>query len=232
MILGNAFQSVFFWAEAFSWIAAVKVKSVLSTIYVFFQSVIHLGSSSSSTAGQVGMSFVRDSVPWDLRLMAFLPPSLFMSRRELWLYRFVPTLPRACIIFGDALLSSFTIVHQIGVTLKSGSNAKGGAKWQSIVMASIPIIGSISIGYGLISAGMKPALGYYLRLAYNVLLILFNVFFVVMETRSKNAVIDKKSSSVPVIKAYKHGKWSLAVLYPLVAVIMLIAVEYLITSAL
>ena len=203
--------------------AALKAQSAFKAIYLCCRQIMNTFSSNSTTVSEgVG-------APWDLRLMAFLPPSLFMNRRELFIYRFVAPVPRACIIIGDMILSTFTIVHQLGA-LKGGSG-HGGGGWQRIMFSVVPVFGSLCVGYGLSSSNIKPSIGFYLRLSYNVMLVLFNVlsYFIV----ASHSVTSKQSSASgvnPVIKAYKHSKWSLAVLYPLCAILTLIVVEYYVSS--
>ena len=161
---------------------------------------------------------------YDLRLMASLPPVLFMGRRELYLFKVLGLAPRCLIIAGDLLLRAFGILSQV----RAGGMAVGDSldALSALSLAAVPIAGSTMVWAGLRMSGAAPLTGFWLRLQYNVLVLAFvAVSFLPLGPSCGGGAVSE-----PVVKAFKVKKmstyaWGAAALVFLGAMELLVVLE-------
>ena len=140
---GSAVSTLSFWADINAWTLASKITPLLPG------------------AGAWGWT-------WDLKLMAMLPPVVFMSRSELFVYKVLRFDARVMLLVGDAFLHTFGLLNQFRGATQNGVSG--------VVVAALPLAGSLLYKMGLVAQGGIDVLpGFHLRLIYNILTLLFHV---------------------------------------------------------
>lgn len=110
----------------------------------FVGGVFNNGQPSKAVAFWVGRyaarAVARISGTWDTKLLASVPDVFFMSRQEFAIFRTFKPLQSFCIVLGDMLLAGFVF----------DKNRRAG------------VVGTLLLGFGLLSAGVVPDLGFWI----------------------------------------------------------------------